>query len=272
MSYNSQSQVGGVDPQGLLGSLLGKVVGGAVGRLAGGSTGSTIGSTIGGIGGGFLPFDQGVGPQMGQGGQQQMGQSQAEQINEVELQSFLSVLRKIGQGVGTGFDIARQFGVLSTGGPQMGQGGQQQMGQGQAEQINEVELQSFLSVLRKIGRGVGTGFDIARQFGVLSTGGPQMGQGGQQQMGQGQAEQINEVELQTFLSVLRKIGRGVGTGFDIARQFGVLSTGGPQMGQGGQQQMGQSGQNPEIATLLRQALPALQALAGQSPQQQGTLH
>ena len=106
---------------GFLGSLLGKVAGGAVGKLVGGGTGKTIGSTAGGILGGFLPFDAG-GPQMGQAQGQSQGQ---EQLGEVELLGFWSVLRKIGRGIGTGVDIGRQAGLFDAGGPQMSQGGQQ---------------------------------------------------------------------------------------------------------------------------------------------------
>ena len=209
-----------------------------IGRGVG--TGVDIGRGLGLFGAG--------GPQMGQ----QSGQGAAEEIDEVELLGFWSTLQKIARGVGKGVDVGRDLGLFQAGGPQMGQQG--------TEQLSELELQSFWSVLRKIGRGVGTGVDIGRGLGLFGAGGPQMGQQGSQSH-QGGA-QLSELELQSFWSVLRKIGRGVGTGVDIGRGLGLFGAGGPQTGQ-------QGGVDPQMIQLLQQAMPALQALAGQQQGRQG---
>lgn len=50
--------MGGLAPQGLIGSALGSLLGGAVGGLFGGP-GSSIGNAIGGVAGGLLPFSSG---------------------------------------------------------------------------------------------------------------------------------------------------------------------------------------------------------------------
>jgi hypothetical protein len=67
------------------------------------------------------------------------------------------------------------------------------------------------------------------------------------------------VELQGFMDVLRKIGRGIGTGVDIGRQLGLFSAGVPQQASRAPQQT-----NPEVAALLRQAMPALQSIISQA--------
>ena len=90
------------DPQGFLGSLLGGVAGGMVGKQIGGSTGQTIGNWAGRIGGGFLPFESGP---------------LTAPPTDFEMQGFWSVLRKIGQGVGTGVDIGKQLGIFQAGQP-----------------------------------------------------------------------------------------------------------------------------------------------------------
>ena len=115
------------DLQGLIGSLLGRALGGFVGKQFGGSTGQTIGSIAGGFGGGLLPFS--TGPQA----------QQAAQPSDLEMQGFLSVLRRIAQGVGQGVDIGRSLGLFSTG-PQAQQ----------AAQPSDLEMQGFLSVLQRL--------------------------------------------------------------------------------------------------------------------------
>ena len=79
----------------------------------------------------------------------------------MELQSFWSVLKKIGQGAQTGLDIGRQLGVFNAGQPGV---------QPAAAQVSDIELQSFWSVLKKIGQGAQTGLDIGRQLGVFNAG------------------------------------------------------------------------------------------------------
>ena len=95
---NGQAEL---DMQGIFGSILGKALGGVIGKAVGGSRGRSAGSLIGGIGGGLIPFS--AGPDMGP------------QPNDLEMQGFLSVLRKIGQGVGKGVDIGHQLGLFSAG-------------------------------------------------------------------------------------------------------------------------------------------------------------
>ena len=101
---------GQLDPQGIFGSILGGVAGRVIGGLLGGKKGKTIGGVVGNIGGGFLPFS--AGPDMAQGSAQG-----SPQVSEMELQSFWSVLKKIGQGAQTGLDIGRQLGVFNAGQP-----------------------------------------------------------------------------------------------------------------------------------------------------------
>ena len=97
---------GQLDPQGIFGSILGGAAGRVIGGLLGGKKGKNIGGIVGNIGGGFLPFS--AGPEMAQG---------SAQVSDMELQSFWSVLKKIGQGAQTGLDIGRQLGVFSAGQP-----------------------------------------------------------------------------------------------------------------------------------------------------------
>ena len=134
------------DPQGFLGSLLGGVAGGMVGKQIGGSTGQTIGNWAGRIGGGFLPFESGP---------------LTAPPTDFEMQGFWSVLRKIGQGVGTGVDIGKQLGIFQAGQPAVA-----------AAPPTDFEMQGFWSVLRKIGQGVGTGLDIGKQLGIFQAGQP----------------------------------------------------------------------------------------------------
>ena len=127
-----------------------------------------------------------------------------------------------------------------------------------------VDPQGFLGSLlgkvagRLIGGAVGgsTGASIGSIAGGIGGGFLPFSAGGPQQAA-GQ-EQLSQVELQGFLDVLRKIGRGVGTGVDIGRQLGLFAAGGPQQTA-----------DQEIAGLLRQAMPALQALAQSG---QATVH
>ncbi|WP_193760446.1 hypothetical protein, partial [Bradyrhizobium yuanmingense] len=86
----------------------------------------------------------------------------AAQVSDMELQSFWSVLKKIGQGVQTGLDVGKQLGVFSA------QPGLQPA----AAQVSDIELQGFWSVLKKIGQGAQTGLDIGRQLGVFNAGQP----------------------------------------------------------------------------------------------------
>jgi len=97
---------GQLDPQGIFGSILGGAAGRVIGNLLGGKRGKNIGGVVGNIGGGFLPFS--AGPDMPQG---------SVQVSDMELQSFWSVLKKIGQGAQTGLDIGRQLGVFNAGQP-----------------------------------------------------------------------------------------------------------------------------------------------------------
>ncbi|PDT89696.1 hypothetical protein CO669_12925 [Bradyrhizobium sp. Y36] len=92
---------GQLDPQGIFGSILGGAAGRVIGNLLGGKKGKNIGGIVGNIGGGFLPFSAGPDTQ---------GPAQ---VSEMELQSFWSVLKKIGQGVQTGVNIRHQLGVFS---------------------------------------------------------------------------------------------------------------------------------------------------------------
>jgi hypothetical protein len=88
---------------------------------------------------------------------------------------------------------------------------------------------------------------ITPNLGLFDTG-PGQGQT------QGQA-QPSDLEMQNFWSVFQKIAQGVGKGVDIGRGLGLFNTG---PGQG--QQAGGSTTSPEqLAALLQQALPALQA-------------
>ncbi|WP_315729391.1 hypothetical protein, partial [Bradyrhizobium sp. SZCCHNRI1005] len=85
------------------------------------------------------------------------------QPSEMELQSFWSVLKKIGQGVQTGLDVGHDLGIFSAGQP-----GQQAA----AAQPTDMELQGFWSVLKKIGQGAQTGLNIGHTLGIFSTGQP----------------------------------------------------------------------------------------------------
>ncbi|WP_210421940.1 hypothetical protein, partial [Bradyrhizobium nitroreducens] len=67
---------------------------------------------------------------------------------DMELQSFWSVLKKIGQGVQTGVNIGHQLGVFSA---------QPGLQPAASAPPTDMELQSFWSVLKKIGQGVQTG-------------------------------------------------------------------------------------------------------------------
>jgi hypothetical protein len=82
----------------------------------------------------------------------------------MELQSFWSVLKKIGQGAQTGLDIGKQLGIFSAGQPGMEPAA--------VAPPTDMELQSFWSVLKKIGQGVQTGVNIGRQVGVFDAGQP----------------------------------------------------------------------------------------------------
>ncbi|MGL9623980.1 hypothetical protein QRQ56_39170, partial [Bradyrhizobium sp. U531] len=66
--------------------------------------------------------------------------------SDMELQSFWSVLKKIGQGVQTGLNVGHQLGVFSADQPGMQPAA--------AAPPTDMELQSFWSVLKKIGQGV----------------------------------------------------------------------------------------------------------------------
>ena len=151
---------GQLDPQGIFGSILGGAAGRVIGNLLGGKKGKNIGGIVGNIGGGFLPFS--AGPDMAQGSAQNSAQGSV-QVSDMELQSFWSVLKKIGQGVQTGVNIGHQLGVFSAGQPGM---------QPAAAQPTDMELQDFWSVLKKIGQGAQTGLDIGRQLGVFNAGQP----------------------------------------------------------------------------------------------------
>ena len=72
--------------------------------------------------------------------------------------------------------------------------------------------------------------------------------------------------MQGFLSVLKKIGKGVQTGISVAqkgvqvgKQLGLLEAGAPAAAQGASQE--------ELIALLQQAMPALQALTQSQSQQ-----
>jgi uncharacterized membrane protein (Fun14 family) len=83
---------------------------------------------------------------------------------DMELQSFWSVLKKIGQGAQTGLNVGHQLGIFSAGQP-----GVQPAA---VAPPSEMELQSFWSVLKKIGQGVQTGLNVGHQLGVFNTGQP----------------------------------------------------------------------------------------------------
>jgi hypothetical protein len=74
-------------------------------------------------------------------------------------------------------------------------------------------LQSFMSVLRKIGKFAGKGVDVGRQLGLL-----------QSEPAAASQDNVSEMELQSFMSVLRKIGRFAGKGVDAGRQLGLLQS------------------------------------------------
>ena len=88
-----------LNPQGIFGSILGGAAGRLIGGVIGGKTGRSIGGVAGRIGGGFLPFAADPGA--------------AQQPTDMELQSFWSVLKKIGQGVQTGVNVGHKLGVFS---------------------------------------------------------------------------------------------------------------------------------------------------------------
>ena len=81
-----------LDPQGIFGSILGGAAGRLIGGLIGGKTGRNVGGIVGKVGGGFLPFSAGP---------------DTAQPTDMELQSFWSVLKKIGQGVQTGLNVGQ---------------------------------------------------------------------------------------------------------------------------------------------------------------------
>ena len=75
-------------------------------------------------------------------------------------------------------------------------------------------MQGFLSVLKKIGKGVQTGINVAqkgvqvgKQLGLLEAG-----------IAAAAEEEPTELEMQGFLSVLKKIGKGVQTGINVAQK------------------------------------------------------
>ena len=82
---------------------------------------------IGGIGGSLVPFS--AGPDISQ------------QPTDLEMQSFLSVLKRIAQGVGKGVDAGRQLGLLSD--------DPMQAAAAAAGQPSDLEMQGFLSVLKE---------------------------------------------------------------------------------------------------------------------------
>jgi hypothetical protein len=133
-----------LDPQGIFGSILGGVAGRVIGGIIGGKKGRDIGGTVGKIGGGFLPFSAGPG---------------APEVSDMELQSFWSVLKKIGQGAQTGLDIGHKLGIFSA---------QPGLQPAAAAPPTDMELQSFWSVLKKIGQGAQTGLDIGHKLGIFS--------------------------------------------------------------------------------------------------------
>ena len=159
-------------------------------------------------------------------GQQGQDQSQAtqEQPSDLEMQGFLSVLRRIGRGVSKGVDIGHSLGLFEAGPGQQGQG----QSQATQEQPSDLEMQGFLSVLRRIGRGVSKGVDIGHSLGLFEAGPGQQGQG----QSQATQEQPSDLEMQGFLSVLRRIGRGVSKGVDIGHSLGLFEAGPGQQGQG----------------------------------------
>jgi hypothetical protein len=112
-----------LDLQGFIGAWLGRALGGWVGNQIGGSTGRTIGSVAGGFAGGLAPLST--------------GPAQQGQPTDLEMQGFLSVLRRIAQGVGQGVDIGRSLGLFGTGLAQQGQ-------------PSDLEMQGFLSVLQRL--------------------------------------------------------------------------------------------------------------------------
>ena len=138
-----------LDPQGIFGSILGGAAGRIIGGLIGGNKGKNIGGIVGKVGGGFLPFSAGP---------------DAAQPTDMELQSFWSVLKKIGQGVQTGVNIGHNLGIFSAGQPGMQAAA--------AAPPTDMELQSFWSVLKKIGQGAQTGLNIGHNLGIFSAGQP----------------------------------------------------------------------------------------------------
>ncbi|MES2522096.1 MAG: hypothetical protein V4617_05295 [Gemmatimonadota bacterium] len=297
--YASPVNGGGqFDPQGFIGSLLGGIAGGVAGKAIGGSTGQSAGRWAGRAAGAFLPFDAGptaetpptelemlgfwnvmkkIGKGVGTGiavgktlgvfdagtpgmqGMQSGAAPAAEAPSEIEMLGFWSVLKKIGKGVGTGVDIGKQLGVFDAGVP-----GMQSAQTAQAEAPSEIEMLGFWSVLKKIGKGVGTGIDIGKQIGVFDAGVPNM-----QAAAGAQAEAPpSDLEMLGFWSVLKKIGKGASTTVNLGKQLGVFDAGVPGAGQQAAGQQAAGGSQEDIASLIRQALPALQALAQQQSAQQ----
>ena len=153
-----------------------------MGKKVAGSTGQTVGKWVGTAAGALLPFEAGP---------------ETEAPTELEMQGFLSVLKKIGKGVQTGINVAQK-------GVQVGkQLGLLEAGIAAAEEEpTELEMQSFLSVLKKIGKGAQTGINVAqkgvqvgKQLGLLEAGIA------------GAEEEPTELEMQSFWSVLKKIGQ-----------------------------------------------------------------
>ena len=147
----------------------------------------------------------------------------AEPVSDVELQSFMSVLRKIAKGVQTGVSVAQKgaqvghsLGLFEADAPAAS-----------AEPVSDVELQSFMSVLRKITKGVQTGVSIAQKgaqvghsLGLFEADAPAAS-----------AEPVSDIELQSFMSVLRRIVKGatkvagvVQKGAEAAHDVGLLQS------------------------------------------------
>jgi hypothetical protein len=147
------------------------------------------------------------------------------------------VIRKIAQGAQVGLNIGQQLGLFpaDTVTPQAA-----------AVQPNQLELQGFWSIVKKIAKTATTVAGVAASVGLLST------------SPQATAAQVqpSELELQGFWSVVKKIGQGVQYGYNIGQQLGIFSV----------QPMSAAGEPPRTVQLA-QALPTLQALIAQ---QQGS--
>lgn len=281
--------------QGIFGRLIGGALGGMIGKHFGGGTGQTIGNVAGGIAGSFLPLQ--AGPTAG-GGQQ----SGVEAPTDLELQSFMSVFRKVTQTVKTGIGIGHNLGLF-------------QAGPGGAEPISDLEMQGFGSFLRKVGHIAGKVLDTGTQvvnaghnLGLFQAGpaaqgaepisdlemqafwkvaarcahgyGPGTGINPKAsvamfQAGPGGAD-VGDLEMQGFWDVVAKIGRTaarvVDTGkkvLDAGHQLGVFQAqpNGQQGVQQGAQQGGTDGIAQALAT-VQQAMPAIQQLAAMLQQQQ----